>query len=437
MRDFSELRSHADQLLFSDDPWGALHGYAALLRLSPRDGDARLRVADALLATGQVQRAAKVYAAIARHDAHAGYPLRSLLALKVLSALEPQLESLLTPFAALYADGSARFEGKMVRLSPPDPKTALPEGFSLQNRPEPEQLAQVAETVATDLSQVAVYPEALPRIPLFSELPAEAFAKTLGAMKLLRVRPGDVVLRQGDLGHSFFVVARGAVSITRSAPGSAPLKLATLYRRSIFGEMALVSASPRSATVTALEDTDLFEFDREALAAASHEMDTIAKALDKFTRERLIQNLLATAQLFRPLDKKQRMDLMRRFSVHDVEAGTVLIQQGTAGQGLYLLLHGEASVEKEQGDERLTVASLGPGEVFGEISLVQDEPTTATVRASRNSTVLFLARETFQKLASAVPAVQEYVEQLGGERLLDTRVSMTELEAGEDIEILI
>jgi CRP-like cAMP-binding protein len=254
----------------------------------------------------------------------------------------------------------------------------------------------------------------------------------LGALKLQRCKAGDAVIREGEVGHSFYVLARGTVHVVRAGAGGTPQTLATLSDGSIFGEMALVSATPRTASVVAVDDCDVLEFDREALAAASGDVGTIARALDKFARERLLNNLLATSPLFKPLDRKQRFDLVARFSAHDVPAGTVVIAEGQPGQGLFVVLSGEVDVTKVDGQERVLLATLKPGEVFGEISLLHDEPTTASVSAATNATVLFLAREVFQRLIAAVPEIRAYVESLGEERLMDTRILMSSARTAEE-----
>src|SRR6185369_1324661 len=119
MTTLKDLRNLADQKLFAGDHLGALHAYTALVALSPVDLDARLRIADSLLALGEVQRAAVVYTVLARYATMAGYPLRALVAIKVLSALEPQLAALVNGLAQLYAEGSPKL-GKGVRISPGD-----------------------------------------------------------------------------------------------------------------------------------------------------------------------------------------------------------------------------------------------------------------------------------------------------------------------------
>lgn len=430
MQTVLELRAHADQKLFAGEHLHALHAYALLVQLQPNDLEARLRVGDTLLAMGEVQGAAFVYTTLARHAANAGHPLVALIALKILEALEPELGKLLASFAKLYGKDSDKL-GRAARLSLADASYSLPPELRLDDPPPPEQLLPAAVKIAISLERIAAYPDKLSPIPLFSELPVEAFARVLSALKLVRTRPGETVLAQGAEGTSFFVLARGTVRVVRTDEQGTPHELAKLHDGAIFGEMALVSAQPRTASVIAQSDCDLFEFDREALAAASNEVGMIATALDKFTRERLIQNVLATSPFFRPLERAQRVDLLRRFKAVDVASGTTIIREGEPGRGLYLLLSGEADVWKKDGEQKVLLATLKPGDIFGEISLLNDEPTTATVSAGIASTVLVLEGEVFRKLVGAIDAIREYVESLGDERLLDQRLSLESTDVDE------
>jgi CRP-like cAMP-binding protein len=433
MTNCRELRALADERLFAGDYPAALHRYAALVALQAHDLDARLRVADTLLSLGEAQRAAVVYTTLARHAANGGYPLRALVALKVLTQLEPQLAALLAPVAQLYALGSPRL-GRAVRISPGDPEQLLPPTLSFAEAPPLPDLIAYSERIASNLDPIGAYPEFLPAIPLFSELPADAFAALLGALSLVRRRPGETIIAEGEPGHSFFMLARGTVRVTRKDMSGSVIQLATLHDGSIFGEMALVSATPRTATVTAETDCDFLEFDREALSSVARDAATIARALDKFTRERLLNNLLATSALFKPLDRKQRLDLVRRFTAHDVAQGVEVIREGQPGRGIFVLLAGELDVSKIDGADRVLLATLHPGDVFGEISLLNDGPTTASVTAARASTVLFLSREIFQRLLEAVPDIRAYIESLSEERMMDTRIV---LESSREDEIAV
>lgn len=74
---------------------------------------------------------------------------------------------------------------------------------------------------------------------------------------------GEHVITEGDEGHTFFVVTRGSLAVLA---GKAGTEVARLGRGNYFGEMSLLTGEPRSATVTAHEDSVLLELDREAFS---------------------------------------------------------------------------------------------------------------------------------------------------------------------------
>ncbi len=432
MQNIVEILDYAQAKLFAGDYPRALHAYCALVTLQPSDLDARLRVADTLLAMGEVPGAAFVYMAVAKHAANGGHPLRAIVAIKILEALDVSAAddaerfTLIDSFAKIYHASSERI-GRGSRLSLADTGLALQDPVSFDEVPPLEELLPYAAKVAADTSMIAAYPEKVPPVPLLSRLPEECFARVLESLSLERKRPGEAIVSEGEPGEAFYVIARGQVKVTK---GEA--QLATLSDGAVFGEMALVSSQPRSATVTAATACDVLRFEREGLRSAARDTTRIAEALSSFTRERLLNNLMNASPLFSPLNYAQRVDLMRRFTAHELAADTPVIREGEQGQGLYVLLAGKAQVSKRDDVGGETVlATLEPGSIFGEISLILDEATSASVITSAPSTVLFLARELFQKLADAVPAIRDYVESIGDERMMDTELTM----AAPSIEI--
>jgi NADH dehydrogenase len=79
--------------------------------------------------------------------------------------------------------------------------------------------------------------------------------------------PGQVVFRQGDRGDRLYVVTEGEVEVMRTVPGGGEQFLRRLGAGECFGEIALVSDTPRSATVRAVKATNVLAVDREAFQA--------------------------------------------------------------------------------------------------------------------------------------------------------------------------
>ncbi|MFM1996220.1 MAG: hypothetical protein RLZZ111_607 [Planctomycetota bacterium] len=102
---------------------------------------------------------------------------------------------------------------------------------------------------------------------------------------------GEPVIRQGDAGDSMFVILTGRVAVTVQQPGTAAVRLAELAAGDYFGEMSLMTGAPRSATVTALEETRLLEVGKESfrgiLAAEPGLVDRLGAALEARQAERV------------------------------------------------------------------------------------------------------------------------------------------------------
>ncbi|HTW16098.1 MAG TPA: Crp/Fnr family transcriptional regulator [Nocardioides sp.] len=84
----------------------------------------------------------------------------------------------------------------------------------------------------------------------------------LALMHRVHLRRGGVLFSQGDPGASMYVVAEGSLKVTRSASQDRPTMLAVLGPGDVLGEMSLLDASDRDATVTAVAPTTLLELSR-------------------------------------------------------------------------------------------------------------------------------------------------------------------------------
>jgi CRP-like cAMP-binding protein len=82
-------------------------------------------------------------------------------------------------------------------------------------------------------------------------------------------------------------------------------------------------------------------------------------------------------------------------------AGAAIVSAGDPGHGFYLIIDGQAEVRR--GDR--TIATLGPGEYFGELALIRETPRTATVVAKDPTTCLALARWDFKGIVVANPSI--------------------------------
>jgi CRP-like cAMP-binding protein len=273
----------------------------------------------------------------------------------------------------------------------------------------------------------------LPRVPLFSDLPREAFVALTGRVALHRAPAGATILAEGDPGTSFFVVASGAVRVEKKSADGGRLALARLGEGSFFGEMAILSGEPRAASVVAEGDCELLEIRADVLLDLVREHPRVVESLARFYRRRLLANAMATSPLFRPFTREDRTAVMARFRTREVVAGTEVIAEGQPADGLYVVLSGALDVWKRRDGTPALAGRLREGDVFGEMSCLRKGPASATVMANRRCLLLRLPRSTFDELVVTYPQILELISDLTDERQRDLEaIAAGQAAFGED-----
>jgi len=100
------------------------------------------------------------------------------------------------------------------------------------------------------------------QVPFFQELPESEIQDIVSKLTPRTVLPGETIIRQGDRGLSMFFIARGVVSVLISIDGQPPKRVASLYAGDFVGEMAILTSSPRNATVKAVSAGQLYELQK-------------------------------------------------------------------------------------------------------------------------------------------------------------------------------
>jgi eukaryotic-like serine/threonine-protein kinase len=110
-------------------------------------------------------------------------------------------------------------------------------------------------------------------ISFFSNFCADELMKTADLSIWLKFKKDDLIIREGDLGSSFWVILKGKVAVSRLVLGQdEPQILATIPAGECFGEMSMISGEPRSADVVALDEVFLFKIDGDRLNLAPEKL---------------------------------------------------------------------------------------------------------------------------------------------------------------------
>ena len=109
--------------------------------------------------------------------------------------------------------------------------------------------------------------------------------------------------------------------------------------------------------------------------------------------------------LFAISSSKDLRTIERALEEVTVPAGRMLCEQGTIGQEFFVIVKGQASVERNN----RAVATLGPGQYFGEMALLDRRPRSASVISDTEMTLLVLGRRQFYDVLHTVPALSQKI----------------------------
>jgi CRP-like cAMP-binding protein len=250
--------------------------------------------------------------------------------------------------------------------------------------------------------------------PLFESLDRASLGNLIERIELVQLGEGETLFRQGDRSDSLYVVAEGAV--VPIAEEDSRKKLAVLEAGAFFGEIGLVTNQPRNATIQALVDTRLLAIDRATIWELIDEQPGVLQVMLRFLRDRLVDRLVRTNAFFGAFPTRGRASVARQFRFLEAKDGKVLVDQGRPASHLFALLSGHAQVIQMGGAGDKILANLGPGSLFGEMSLLRQEPAVAAVVTSGKCWVLALSHQRLLQLIADNPGASDIIEDLSQSR---------------------
>jgi bacteriocin-type transport-associated protein len=228
------------------------------------------------------------------------------------------------------------------------------------------------------------------------------------------IATGTVLIQEGQPVPTLYIVLAGTLSLSVAGTFGENQEVAKVSGGEIVGEMSLLDVRPSSVTALALEPSQVLAISQKQLAAklqqdmgfASRFYRAIAVLLSN--RLRGISALLARSKVVPGQSLRKVLLVFSELIDSDIDwtiatgtgsrvaPGTILIQQGQPADALYILLEGTlaVSVSIPQGGSTVSkeIARLLSGEIVGEMSFIDSQPPSATVKAPETSFVLSLPR---------------------------------------------
>ncbi|MCD4750721.1 MAG: cyclic nucleotide-binding domain-containing protein [Thermoanaerobaculales bacterium] len=118
-----------------------------------------------------------------------------------------------------------------------------------------------------------------------------------------------------------------------------------------------------------------------------------------------------SSSLFSAFPKEALEDILASTSLRSFLEGDIIVTEGEEGSSLFLLVTGEVKVfTRGEKGEHLQLAELGPGDFFGEVSLLTGRPRTATITAKTGVSAIELSRDGIHQIAQNHPQVKAVIK---------------------------
>ncbi len=227
-------------------------------------------------------------------------------------------------------------------------------------------------------------PQELISDPIFAGIAPKFLLWQQGLVTRRRLRAGEILCQQGDAGNTAFLIREGNLGVTVSAAAGragffsrAVSKTVASFELTpaniVAGEMSCMTGTPRTATIRALTDGEVWEVRRNVLDRLMR-LPSRRDVFENLYRTRALELVLKESELFKNLpgeDYREIIDhLIPRISFVRVSPGQKVFEQGDRANALYLVRLGHIGIGKVTFGSAGKAFSRGPGTIIGEIGLL-------------------------------------------------------------------
>lgn len=245
----------------------------------------------------------------------------------------------------------------------------------------------------------------LTQIDFLKDIPAERIVEIGNLFRYEYHEEGHTLFHEGDAGDRFYLIYSGSLVLTIKDDMGFPVELARLQAGTTFGERSLLQDTQRSATITTMEDSELFSLGRHQFKQFRYFLPEINQQLTERLNKASVSTLVP---IFQSLTIKQRMNLDSIAKKEVFKPGQVILTQGEdKNYGLHVITEGTVDVFVD-GEK---VRTLEAGSYFGEVSLVSKnvQGHTATISVPPKGiecSCLKIGKRDFRNLLRESPAVE-------------------------------
>jgi len=224
---------------------------------------------------------------------------------------------------------------------------------------------------------------------------------------------GDVIVKQGDPADSFYVLTTVRARAVKIKPDGEEIPLGVLKPGDAFGEAALADGGTRNATVRCSTAVDVLRIDRDDFLQLVSQEPDLKQSIETTGRNRALQSFLYQFSNFGRLSTPVLRSMIEKFKPVSVQKADLIIREGDDAGPLFIIEKGRARAFTALNGREHNLAFYREGDFFGELSILNGSPRTASVEAFTDCQLLSLEPGAVQALRHRFPEF----DKLLGERL--------------------
>ncbi len=274
---------------------------------------------------------------------------------------------------------------------------------------------------------------------LFGHLDNETIEKLSTHGQRVTLKKGEVLFRLGDIADAVYIVSNGLLQVSAvlekecldALQENCPEKVVGEIKPfEIAGEIQILTMGKRTATITAIQNTELIKFSRVSFSELSETLPGFIHTINRIINERLLKNRLSEILpgLFGNIEKNNLQAIKKMAEWVHIKRGEVLFRQGDRADSFYIIITGRlggfiknSDIEDDCTSHR--ISDMYRGESVGELAILSDENRTATIYALRDSELARFSKEDFYNLLEQYPKLLMQITKMTINRLKKANIS--------------
>lgn len=227
-------------------------------------------------------------------------------------------------------------------------------------------------------------------------------------------------MQLNNLGKSMGNIKHGG-SESEQTPMNAnsQIELAVLHDGEYFGEMAAFIELPRAATVTATSSCLFATLSKTDFRSFMKVVPNMQNSIEFMVKQHMLQNLIQLKSPFlESVSIAKAHGMASKSNIESYKKGDIIFKEGDTAQKFYFVYSGSLDVEKTKDDVFQVVGHLYPGDYFGELALINDNPRLATITAAETTIVLCISKAHFHDCFENKPdLLSEFIVRMNGRKV--------------------